>query len=182
MEDAFCVIEMLFDENNTPIDYRFLETNPAFEQQTGLQQAEGKTARQLIPNLEAHWFETYGKVALTGEPVRFENGSDVMNRWFDVHAFRIGQPEGGKVANLFKDISDRKAIETQREQLLQREQTAREAAEHANRIKDEFLAVLSHELRTPLNPILGWAKILQSPRISSEKLQQGLSTIERTTG
>ena len=179
MEDGFCVIEMLFDENNTPIDYRFLETNPAFEQQTGLQQAEGKMVRQLIPNLEAYWFETYGKVALTGEPIRFESSSDVLNRWFDVHAFRIGQPESGKVAILFKDISDRKAIETQREQLLQREQTAREAAEHANQIKDEFLAVLSHELRTPLNPILGWAKILQSPRISPEKLQQGLSTIER---
>ena len=135
--------------------------------------------RQLIPNLEAYWFETYGKVALTGEPIRFESSSDVLNRWFDVHAFRIGQPESGKVAILFKDISDRKAIETQREQLLQREQAAREAAEHANQIKDEFLAVLSHELRTPLNPILGWAKILQSPRISPEKLQQGLSTIER---
>lgn len=179
MEDGFCVIEMLFDQNNTPIDYRFWETNPAFEQQAGIQQAEGKTARQLVPNLEAHWFETYGKVALTGEPIRFENGSDVMNRWFDVHAFRIGQPDSRKVAILFKDISDRKAIETQREQLLQREQAAREAAEHANQIKDEFLAVLSHELRTPLNPILGWAKILQSPRISPEKLQQGLSTIER---
>ncbi|MGF2035853.1 MAG: EAL domain-containing protein [Nostoc sp. CmiVER01] len=111
MEDGFCVIEMLFDANNTPIDYRFLEINPAFEQQTGLQQAEGKTLRQLIPNMEEFWFKTYGKVALTGEPIRFENGSEALNRWFDVYAFRIEQPERRKVAILFKDISDRKQSE-----------------------------------------------------------------------
>ncbi|MBD2533789.1 EAL domain-containing protein [Nostoc flagelliforme FACHB-838] len=111
MEDGFCVIQMLFDANNTPIDYRFLEINPAFEQQTGLQQAEGKTLRQLVPNMEEFWFKTYGRVALTGEPVRFENGSEALNRWFDVYAFRIEQPERHKVAILFKDISDRKQSE-----------------------------------------------------------------------
>lgn len=77
------------------------------------------------------------------------------------------------------DISDRKRIEAQREYLLEREQAAREAAEHANRMKDEFLAMLSHELRTPLNPILGWSKLLQAPNMTSERLQQGLSAIER---
>lgn len=97
MEDGFCVIEMLFDEKTTPIDYRFLEINPAFERETGLQEAVGKTARQLLPNLEQFWFETYGKVALTGEPVRFENGSDAMNRWFEVYAFSI---EGQKNTKL----------------------------------------------------------------------------------
>lgn len=111
--------------------------------------------------------------------MRFENGSDVMNRWFEVYAFPIEGTENHKVAILFKNISDRKAIEAQKEKLLQQEQAAREAAERANRTKDEFLAILSHELRTPLNPILGWAKILQSPKITPEKLQQGLSTIER---
>ncbi|MBD2338195.1 PAS domain S-box protein [Calothrix sp. FACHB-156] len=179
MEDGFCVVEMLFDENTTPIDYRFLEINPAFERETGLQQAIGKTARQLLPNLEKFWFETYGRVALTGEPVRFENGSDAMNRWFEVYAFPIEGPEKHKVAILFKNISDRKAIEAQREKLLQQEQAAREAAERANRMKDEFLAILSHELRTPLNPILGWTKILQSPKITPDKIQYGLNTIER---
>lgn len=144
IDEGFCVIEVLFDENNKPSDYRFLETNPAFEQQTGLKQAVGKTARQLIPNLENHWYEIYGKVALTGESIRFENGSEVMNRWFDVYAFPVGQPESCKVALLFKDISDRKHSEAEREQILQREQAARETTERANRIKDEFLAVLSH--------------------------------------
>ncbi|NMF65385.1 PAS domain S-box protein [Brasilonema octagenarum] len=179
IDDGFCIIEMLFDENNTPIDYRFLQTNPAFEKQTGLVQAVGKTARQLVPNLEAHWYEIYGKVALTGEPIRFENASQVMNRWFEVYACRIGEPPSRKVAVLFKDITERKRIEAEREQILQREQTAREAAETANRIKDEFLAVLSHELRSPLNPILGWSSMLRNGKLNAAKTAYALETIER---
>jgi len=179
MEDGFCIIQIIFDEADIPIDYRFMELNPAFARHTGLQNAIGHTARELIPDLEEHWFETYGNVALTGEPIRFENGSEAMQRWFDVYAFPIGQPENRQVALLFKDISDRKIIEIQREQLLQREQTARETAERANRMKDEFLAMLSHELRTPLNPILGWSKLLQAPKVDTERLQQGLSAIQR---
>lgn len=64
------------------------------------------------------------------------------------------------------------------ENLLQAE-AAREEAEAANRIKDEFLAVLSHELRTPLNPILGWSKLLRSGRLDATKTDYALETIER---
>jgi PAS domain S-box-containing protein len=111
LDEGFCAIEMLFDDNQKPIDYRFLEVNPAFEKQTGLVQAVGKTARQLVPELENFWFETYGKVALTGEPVRFEHGSEAMNRWFEVSAFRTRDRQNRKVAILFKEISDRKQAE-----------------------------------------------------------------------
>lgn len=93
---------------------------------------------------------------MTGESVRFENRAEALHRWYEVYACRIGQPESRKLA-VFKDISDRKHIEAEREQILQREQNAREAAERANQIKDEFLAVLSHELRFPLNQILSWS-------------------------
>ncbi|KAB8330328.1 response regulator [Scytonema tolypothrichoides VB-61278] len=77
------------------------------------------------------------------------------------------------------DISDRKQAEVEREELLQREQAARVEAETANRIKDEFLAVLSHELRSPLNPILGWSKILQTRKLDQLQTNQALSVIER---
>lgn len=179
MEDGFCVLRMIFDDDQTPIDYRFLEANPAFERQTGLLQAVGKTARQLVPDLEQHWFELYGRVALTREPLRFEQGSEAMNRWFEVYAFPVGEPEDYKVALLFKDVSDRKTIETERERLLQQEQSARKEAERANRIKDEFLAILSHELRSPLNPILGWSRLLQTHQLSPTKTAEALATIER---
>ncbi len=178
IDEGFCVIEMLFDENDNPCDYRFLEVNPAFAKHTGLQQVEGKTASQVIPNLEAHWFEIYGKIALRGEALRFESGSEVMNRWFDIYAFPV-EEDSRKVAILFNDVSNRKRIEAEREQILQREKTAREAAEQANRVKDEFLAIVSHELRSPLNPILGWSTLLQTQKLDQGKTAQALSIIAR---
>ncbi len=78
-----------------------------------------------------------------------------------------------------RDITERKVVEEEREQLLLSEQQAREEAERANRIKDEFLAVLSHELRSPLNPILGWVKLLQSRTLDGPKTKHALATIER---
>ncbi|MBD2531513.1 response regulator [Nostoc flagelliforme FACHB-838] len=84
----------------------------------------------------------------------------------------------GAIAML-TDISDRKRTESERDRLLQLEQLARAEAEAANRIKDEFLAVLSHELRSPLNPILGWAKLLQSRKFDDISLSKALKTIER---
>ncbi|WP_456341416.1 MULTISPECIES: ATP-binding protein [Tolypothrix] len=80
---------------------------------------------------------------------------------------------------LLVDITARKLAEAEREQLLAREQAAREQAEAANRIKDEFLAVLSHELRSPLNPILGWTKLLQTGKLDARASQRALETIER---
>ncbi|BAY78912.1 multi-sensor hybrid histidine kinase (plasmid) [Nostoc linckia NIES-25] len=77
------------------------------------------------------------------------------------------------------NITEKKRAEAEREQLLRREQAAREAAEHANRIKDDFLAVLSHELRSPLSPILGWSRLLQTRKLSETKTNEALAIIER---
>ena len=131
LDAGFCVVEVLFDEQDRTIDYRFVEANPAFERQTGLVDAIGRTARELVPTLETRWFETYGRVALTGEPARFEDGSEPMGRWFDVYAFRIDRPEERRVAIFFHDISATKTAERERVHLLAEAEAARAAAETA---------------------------------------------------
>jgi PAS domain S-box-containing protein len=100
---------MLLDDGGKPRDYRFVEVNPTFEQHTGLVNATGRTALELVPELEPHWVQMYGKVALTGEPLRFEQGSQAMGgRWFDVYAFRFGDPRNLTFGILFSDVTRRK--------------------------------------------------------------------------
>jgi PAS domain S-box-containing protein len=140
IDSGFCVIELLFDDADAPVDYRFLEANPMFEQQTGLSRAVGKTAREVVPSLEPHWFTTYGEVALTGEPQRFENGSEAMGRWFDVYAFRLGGAESRKVALLFTDITERKRAEAEREGLL-------DALKELNETLEQRVEARTRELR-----------------------------------
>ena len=172
IDEGFCVIEMIFDERNAPTDYRLLELNPAFETHTGLQHAAGKTARELVPELDEFWFKTYGEVALTGQPIRFESHAPAMGRWFDVHASRIAGPDSRRVALMFNDITRRK----QAEEALKNAKLAAEEASHA---KDHFLAVLSHELRTPLTPVLTTADILARDLELPERYREDVAMIRR---
>jgi PAS domain S-box-containing protein len=111
MEEGYCVIEMLFDERDKPIDYRFLEINPAFEKQTGIKDAKGRRMREIAPEHEQHWFDIYGRIALTGETLRFESPAAALGRWYDVWAFRVGPAELRRVAVIFNDVTDRKRAE-----------------------------------------------------------------------
>jgi PAS domain S-box-containing protein len=111
IDEGFCICQMILDDQGRPCDYRFLEVNAAFERQTGLRDAVGRTALELIPNLERHWIEIYGRVALTGEPLRFIDGSEVMGRWFDVYALRNGNPQDFQFVLVFNDITERKTAE-----------------------------------------------------------------------
>ena len=78
IDEGYCVIEMIFDRRRKPVDYRFLEVNPVFEKQTGLVGAVGKRMRELVPDIEKHWIEFYGKVVLTGKAIRFVNEAKAM--------------------------------------------------------------------------------------------------------
>jgi PAS domain S-box-containing protein len=108
MSEGFCVIEMLFDEQGRPKDYRFIEVNPVFESLTGLENATGKRIREFAPNHEEYWFEILGKVAITGEPVEFQNEAKALSRWFEVKAYRVGGKDSRKLGVLFKDITKQK--------------------------------------------------------------------------
>ncbi|BCW87781.1 Sensor histidine kinase RcsC [Alphaproteobacteria bacterium SO-S41] len=128
LEAGFCIVEIKF-EGERAVDYLFLEANPAFERETGLVNAIGRWASELVPNLERHWYDHYGLVASTGESSRFEDGSEAMGRWFDVHAFRVGAPDDRQVAILFNDISDRKRVELRQRESEERLQQALSAGQ-----------------------------------------------------
>jgi PAS domain S-box-containing protein len=111
IDEGFCVIEVLFDEADRPVDYRFLVINAAFEMQTGIKNAVGRRMREIAPDHEEHWFQIYGNIARTGEPVRFENPACALGHYYDVYAFRTGDPEQRRVGILFNDIRKRRRAE-----------------------------------------------------------------------
>ncbi|NEX62137.1 hybrid sensor histidine kinase/response regulator [Noviherbaspirillum galbum] len=165
IDEGFCIVEMIFDAAGKPADYRFLEVNDLFEQQTGLSDVIEKTVSEVIPNNETRWFEIYGRVAQTGEPVRFEDESKALNRWYDVYAFRADATANNLVAILFKDVTERKRHEHEMVK--------------ADRNKDEFLAMLAHELRNPLAPISAAADLLRLARLDESRVRQTSEVIAR---
>jgi hypothetical protein len=118
--EGFCTIEVLFDARGKPVDYRFLEINTALEKQTGLRDAQGKRIRELVPDLEEHWFRIYGHIAVTGEPARFENEAKALGRHYEVCAYRVGGADSRKVAILFNDITERKTAQLKMQAQLER--------------------------------------------------------------
>jgi len=171
IDAGFCVVEV---DPGPPgggrVDYRVVEANPAFYAQTGFApEVLGRWLREAAPELEEHWFETYGRVASTGEAERFEQGSALLDRWFDVYAFPAASGAGAsnRVAILFNDISARRRAEEQLREL--NEQLELRVAERTAE-RDEFwknsgdlMLVADHDGRMlAVNPawteVLGWTR------------------------
>ena len=108
--EGVALYEIICGVDGKPADYRFLEINPAFERLTGLcrETVIGKTAREVLPDIEDYWIETYGRVALNGTPAHFENYSAALNRWYEVYSHQVTP---GKFAVFFTDITERKQME-----------------------------------------------------------------------
>ena len=120
MLNGFALHEIICTPDGQPNNYRFLAVNPAFEKMTGLnaEAIVGRTVLEVLPGTERRWIETYGKVALTGEPAFFEDYSAELNKHFEVTAFR---PALHQFACLVADVTERKRaeIELQKMQNLQ---------------------------------------------------------------
>ncbi len=112
MVEGFALHEFVYDKKGKPVDYKFLAVNSEFEKLTGMKEKDvvGKTSKQVLPNLEKSWLENYKKVAFTGKPMRFENYSKELGKYYDVTAY---SPKKGQFANTFFDITERKKAEEQ---------------------------------------------------------------------
>ena len=194
MLNGFALHEIVCDEQGVPVDYRFLAVNPAFERMTGLRAEDivGKTALEVLPNTERHWIETYGHVALSGEPVFFENYSVELEKHFEVTAFR---PAPKQFACIFLDVSERKRAEQEREELRKRlfqaqkaESLGRMAGAVAHHFNNQLTGVMGYlELaiydlpaEAPVRESL--AKSLQSARRASEVSTMMLAYLGQSAG
>lgn len=137
MHNGFALHEIICDDQDRPMDYRFLAVNPAFERLTGLKSGGllGKTVLEVMPNTERHWIETYGRVALDGEPIRFENYSEELDKHYLVTAFR---PAPRRFACVFDDITEHKRAE-------KAIQEARDYAENLIQTANAIVVVLDTE-------------------------------------
>lgn len=110
MVTGFALHEIICDGEGRPVDYRYLEVNPAFERLTGLTASElvGRTVREALPDVEEYWIETFGKVALTGKPIAYENYFADLGKYYDTWVF---SPKPGHFAVVFSDVTARKQAE-----------------------------------------------------------------------
>lgn len=111
INQGFCIIEMIWSAQGEPINYRFVETNPAFEKQTGMLNAQGKTILDFKPDIEHYWIETYGRIAKSKQSGHFEFHTSLINGWFEVEAFPITEMGNDFVGVLFNDVTERKKVE-----------------------------------------------------------------------
>jgi PAS domain S-box-containing protein len=192
LQEANVLLDTLI--NNAPLGIgiwdehlRFVRLNDALVEINGIPQEThvGKTVAELLPHFSTVT-ESLRQVVETGKPViAQEVGGETpaapgQHRYWSVTYYPIRLPDGVTwVGAICEEITERKQAEAEREQLLIRAQAARDHAETANQIKDEFLAILSHELRSPLSPILGWAKLLQVGTFNQEQTVKALATIEQ---
>jgi len=175
MTSGCALHRIICDDDGKPVDYRFLSINPAFEAQTGLKASDliGKTVKEALPGTEDFWIETYGEVALTGDPVQFEHYSSVLDRHFLVNAYC---PEHLQFAVIFNDITEEKRIAREREELERQ-------VLHAQKL--ESLGVLAggiaHDFNNLLMAILGSADLAISALPAASPARRDILEIEKAS-
>ena len=158
---------------------------------SGAEQLLGYTTQEALGQPAAWFFEDQGATLAREMKDARSSGRATSSGWrvgkdgqrlFVEGVLTAVRDDRGRLigyAKLMKDVTDRRRIEAEREQLLQSERAARSEAERSGRMKDEFLATLGHELRTPLNAILGWAQVLRQTHALNGELAEGIGIIER---
>ncbi len=171
MLDGFALHEIVYNEMGAPINYRFLAVNPAFERLTGLKASDivGRTVQEVLPGIEDHWIESYGRVVITGEPAFFESSSDNLKKYFEVRAYR---PAPNQFACIFADISERKKADKERKTLQAQLQQAQKMEAIGN-----LAGGIAHDFNNILGAILGYAEMAQEDNLSGQVNSRDLDQI-----
>lgn len=105
MNSAVAVHEVILDEQGKPCDYRYIDCNSMFEELTGLKKEAiiGKRIREILPNIEQYWIDTFGKVALTGVPYNYTNYAKDLGRYYETRTY---SPKRGIFAVTFYEVTD----------------------------------------------------------------------------
>jgi PAS domain S-box-containing protein len=171
MKEGFALHEIITDEGGHPVDYRYLDVNPAFVAMTGLPREQwlGRTVLEILPGTESRWIQQYGKVALTGQPITFEDESKDLGRWYRVNAY---QPAPRQFAVLVTDITTQRCSDLERARLEQ---------QIAKTQKMESLGSLAggvaHDMNNVLGAIMGLASIHQEQEPVGSRLRRSMDTI-----
>jgi signal transduction histidine kinase len=177
IDEGVCLVELLVDGQGQPSDFRFLETNPAFERLTGALGVVGKTTEPMAVERDLRWFDLLASVWRTGKARRLLHQSSVGERWWDVYVAPVGARERRRLACVFNDVTASKTAAAALQRALEREQAARAAAEAAAQLRDDFVGVVSHELRTPLSALLVWSKVLRDGALDDVARARALEAI-----
>ena len=145
IDQGFCIVELVSNENDNTIDVRYLEVNPAFEKITGLKNAVGRTSREMGQDYGTDNFNLLGAVSLTGAPVRFERWAQPLEKWIEGFAFRFEKSQEHHIAILFNDITARKRMEQWQTYLLKLSDALRPLADPVE-IQGKAARVLGRQL------------------------------------
>lgn len=111
MTEGFCVLERINTDQDEPVDFRYIETNPAFSAQSGIENVVGQTMREVVPDEASEWIEIYDTIVQTGEAKRFERNLNAQGRTLELYAFLIGDGTEKRIGVIFQDITERKRRE-----------------------------------------------------------------------
>ena len=177
---------------STDVEGRVTLMNRVAESLTGWTEAEalGRSLTDIFQILNEQSRQPVGNPALralsAGTIIGLANHTILVAKdgteWPIADSAAPIQNEQGEVVGavlVFRDISESKRMELERDQLLANAKAAQKEAEHANRLKDEFLATASHELRTPLTAVVGWSRMLRTGKLDAENSARALDAIER---
>jgi len=169
MQTGFALHEIICDDENKPTDYVFLEINPTYEKMIGFKAENivGKTVREILPQVESYWIETYSQVALTGKPAKIERYSQEIGRYFDIVAYC---PQHGQFAAIITDITEKKQLEDQLRQAQKMEAIG------------TLAGGIAHDFNNILFPIIGYTEMAKDDvkdEITKKNLEEVLKAARR---